>query len=113
LFTFVISLVVVGAALFIATRIAIGAAPKPDKPATPVASSAVGRHLAPETEVEPEVEPDVVAGRERPAGRVSPWRRLRSGVLLVLMLTVLGAVAALVIVICGALLLSGLRSAVQ
>ncbi|MDQ1681271.1 MAG: hypothetical protein QOI42_2130, partial [Frankiaceae bacterium] len=30
-----------------------------------------------------------------------------------LMLTVLGAVAALVIVICGALLLSGLRSAVQ
>jgi hypothetical protein len=40
-------------------------------------------------------------------------RRVRSGALLIVLLTVLGAIAALVIVICGALLLSALRSAVQ
>jgi hypothetical protein len=105
LFTFVISLVVVGAALFFATRIAIGSAPKPDKPATPVASSVVGQHRA----LEPEVDWAPTADVER----VSVWRRVRSAFLLIVMLTILGAVAALLIVVLGAVLLSGLRSAVQ
>jgi hypothetical protein len=105
LFTFVISLVVVGAALFFATRIAIGAAPKPDKPATPVTGNVVGRHLAPEPVARWAASPDLEG--------VSAARRIRSGVLLIVMLTVLGAIAALVLVIGGALVLSGLRSAVQ
>jgi len=45
--------------------------------------------------------------------RVPAGRRIRSGILLIAMLTALGAIAALVIVICGALVLSALRSAVQ
>ena len=105
MFTFVISLVVVGAALFFATRIAIGPAPKPDKPATPVARTVGGRHRA------PEADDTWVAIADAEA--VSAGRRIRSGILLIVMLTALGAIAALVLVICGALLLSGLRSAVQ
>jgi hypothetical protein len=105
LFTFVISLVVVGAALFFATRIAIGAAPKPDKPATPAPRNVGGRHMA--------SEPAVAWGPTKEVERVRVARRIRSGILLAAMLTVLGAIAALVIVICGALILSALRSAVQ
>jgi hypothetical protein len=105
LFTFVISLVVVGAALYFATRIAIGAAPKPDKPATPVARNVGGRHRAPE--------PDATWVAIEDVERVPTGRRIRSGILLIVMLTVLGAIAALALVIGGALLLSGLRSAVQ
>jgi hypothetical protein len=105
LFTFVISLVVVGAALFIATRIAIGPAPKLDKPATPVARSVGGRHHT--------FEPDVTWAATTEMEGVSAGRRIRSGILLIVMLTMLGAIAALVLVIGGALLLSGLRSAVQ
>jgi hypothetical protein len=105
LFTFVISLVVIGAALFFATRIAIGPAPKSDKPATPMARTVGGRHLAPEA--------DETWAPIADVGTASTVRRIRSGILLIVMLTVLGAIAALVLVICGALLLSGLRSAVQ
>jgi hypothetical protein len=105
LFTFVISLVVVGAALFFATRIAIAPAPKPDKPATPVARNVGVRHLAPE--------PEVSWALARDADRVTVWRRIRSATLLIVLLTVLGAIAALVIVVLGALLLNSLRSAVQ
>jgi hypothetical protein len=105
LFTFVIGLVVVGTALFLATRIAIGAAPKPDKPATPVVQGVVRRQVAPDPEVSLLPTADVE--------RTSMWRRIRSAFLLIMMLTALGAVAALVLVVCGAVLLSGLRSAVQ
>jgi hypothetical protein len=107
LFTFVISLIVVGAALFLASRIAIGGAPKPDKPATPVARSASGRQVAVETTPAPAVtdaETDV---------RIGALRRVRSGVLLVIILTALGLIAGLVILVVGALVLNGLRSAVQ
>ena len=105
LFTFVISLVVVGAALVFAARVAMRGAPKRDKPATPVAASAVGRHVAPDLDGGwlPYAEVQHVPAR----------RRIRSAVLLIVMATVLGALAALVIVICGAVLLSALRSAVQ
>lgn len=105
LFTFAISLVVVGAALFFATRIAIGAAPKPDKPATPAPGNVGGRHLASDR--------GATWGPWREVEHVRAARRVRSGALLIVLLTVLGAIAALVIVICGALLLSALRSAVQ
>jgi hypothetical protein len=105
LFTFVISLVVVGTALFLASRIAIGAAPKPDKPATPVVERVVARHVAPEAEGGWQATAEVE--------RVSAFRRIRSAFLLVVILTVLGVIAALVIVIGGAVLLSALRSAVQ
>jgi hypothetical protein len=105
LFTFVISLVVVGTALFLASRIAIGAAPKPDKPATPAAERVVARHVGPVTET--------VWGPTTEVERVPVSRRIRSAFVLIVMLTVLGVVAALVIVIGGAVLLSALRSAVQ
>jgi hypothetical protein len=105
LFTFVISLVVVGAALFLATRIAVGAAPKPDKPATPVTQNVGGRHRRPQ--------PDATWAAIDDVEGVSTGRRIRSGILLIVMLAVLGAIAALVLVIGGALVLSGLRSAVQ
>jgi hypothetical protein len=105
LFTFVISLVVVGAALFFATRIAVGATPKPDKPATPVTRSVGVRHLP--------SEPESTWVPSEDASAVTAWRRIRSATLLLVMLTVLGALAALVIVVLGALVLSGLRSAVQ
>jgi len=45
--------------------------------------------------------------------RPSALRRVRSGVLLLVLLTVLGAFAAHCIVIGGAIVLTGLRSAVQ
>ena len=45
--------------------------------------------------------------------RLPWWRRVRSGILLVVLLTVLGAIAALVLIVLGAVVLSGLRSAVQ
>ena len=71
LFTFVISLVVVGAVLFLATRIAIGPAPEPDKPATPVARR-VGAHGR-------VAESDVPWGPVTEVERVPLWRRVRSG----------------------------------
>jgi hypothetical protein len=105
LFTFVISLVVVGAVLFLATRIAIGPAPEPDKPATPVAQRVGASSRAPEA--------DATWGAPKDVARVPAMRRLRSGILLMVMLTALGAIAALLLVICGAVIVSGLRSAVQ
>ena len=105
LFTFVISLVVVGAALFLATRIAIGPPPKLDQPAT-LAARRGGGPPRPS-------DPDVAWRPVTDVERVPLWRRVRSGVLLIVILTVLGAIAALALVICGAVLLSGVRSAVQ
>lgn len=95
----------VGAALFFASRVATDPAPKPAKPATPATERVVGRHGASETDV-----------RWRPTEEVEHvpvLRRIRSGFLLIVMLTVLGVIAALLLVIGGAVLLSALRSAVQ
>src|SRR4051794_28782347 len=44
---------------------------------------------------------------------ISQWRRVRSGVLLVTLLTALGVVVALVLLVAGAIILTGLRTAVQ
>ena len=103
--TFVISLVVVGTALVVATRVALKAEPKPDKPATPVAQRVRGDHRGAESD----------RGRETAdgAGSSTAWHRMRSAILLVALLTALGALAALVVVIVGAIVLTGLRSAVQ
>ena len=95
----------VGAVLFLATRIAIGPAPEPDKPATPVARRVGAPDLATES--------DVSWGPLTEVKRVPLWRRVRSGLLLIVILTVLGAIAALLLVILGAVVLNGLRTAVQ
>jgi hypothetical protein len=108
---FVISLVVVGTALVIATRVALSGAPTTDKPATSatraVRGPAKGRHLA----VEPEVE--LIETWLEDPDAPNPWQRVRSGVLLLTLVTVLGALTALVLIGGGAVLLTGLRSAVQ
>lgn len=44
---------------------------------------------------------------------VSSWRRIRSGVLLLVLVTALGALAALIVLVTGAVVLTGLRNAVQ
>jgi hypothetical protein len=104
LFTFVISLVLVGAVLFFATRIAIGPAPAPDKPATPLAGGVVASKGS--------AAADAAWGPLRDDEREPVQRRLRSGALLLAILTTLGAIVALILVICVAVVLSGLRSAV-
>jgi hypothetical protein len=108
---FVISLLVVGTALVIATRVALSGTPTTAKPATSltraVRGPAEGRHLAPEPELEP---PDTWL--EDPEA-LNLWQRVRSGVLLLALLTILGALTALVLIVGGAVLLTGLRSAVQ
>jgi hypothetical protein len=103
LFTFVISLVVVGAALVFATRLALSEAPETVKPAT--AAPPRGRATAPE--------PLPAAAEVESVDEPGPWGRLRSAVLLLALLTVLGALAALVLLIGGAVVLTGLRNAVQ
>jgi hypothetical protein len=109
LFTFVISLVVVGAALLFATRLVLSEAPTGDKPATSaperVGGEASGHDSA----------SAIAAAARWTDHSLQPelWQRIRSGVLLAALLTVLGALAALVLVIGGAVLLSGLRTAVQ
>jgi hypothetical protein len=108
---FVIGLVVVGTALVVATRVALGGMPTTDKPATSltrtVRAPEKGRHLAPEPEVEL-----ADTWLEDPDGP-NLLHRVRSGVLLLTLLTILGALTALVLIVGGAVLLTGLRSAVQ
>jgi hypothetical protein len=123
LFTFVISLVVVGTTLFVATRIAISQVPEGDKPAMsvpqPVRGQAGGhdRGEAPETADET---PDDVATLLRDestdrarASQASAWQRVRAVVLLAVLLTILGVLVAVAIAVFGAVVLNGLRSAVQ
>jgi hypothetical protein len=74
LFTFVIGLVVVGAALAIAAT----------KPAT-----------------------------RNQDEDIRGWQRLRSGLLLAALITALGVAAALVLLVAGAIIVTGLRTAVQ
>ena len=100
MFTFVISLVVVGAALVVATRLALSEAPEPLQPATPEARRGRGT----KTPVF-----SLAEAVEAPA----LWTRIRAAVLLAALLTLLGAIAALLLLIGGAVLLTGLKNAVQ
>jgi hypothetical protein len=105
-FTFVISLVVIGAALAIAARIVMNGAPQPATDAAPRGRERVrgGRSAA-----------RVVAGQAA-VERVGPtpwWVRARAVVLLSVLVALLGAVLALLVVLGGALILTGLRNAVQ
>ncbi len=120
LFTFVIGLVVVGAALVIAIRVALSEEPATVKPATPMARrgrddvseagepEAKGGHRPPRAPAAAPVRVDV-ADLDTP----SVWRRVRSGVLLLLLVTALGALTALTLVVTAAVVLTGLRNAVQ
>lgn len=109
MFAFVISLVVVGAAVILATRIVLKQATESDKPATPraggvrgsAALAAGGPAVAPA--------PVWINGAMAP----SVYRRIRSAMLLIVIVTVLGALTALLLVIGGAILLTGVRNAVQ
>jgi hypothetical protein len=91
-FTFVICLVAVGAVLAIAARIVMNGTPKPA------------------TEMP-------VRGREAPQAEAvvaTPWWvRARAVVLLSVLLALIGAFLALLVVLAGALVLSGLKNAVQ
>ena len=94
MFTFVISLVVVGAALAIAARIVMNGAPQP---------ATHGRA------------PDGAAGHQVVDG-VQPtpwWIRVRAVVLLSALLALIGTFVALLIVLGGALVLTALKNAVQ
>jgi hypothetical protein len=103
---FVIGLVVVGAALAIAARVVMNGALQPatDEPGS-------DRDL-PQTRFERTPPATRIAGVER----VAPtpwWVRARAVVLLSVILAVIGAFVALLIVLAGALILSGLKNAVQ
>jgi len=106
LFTFVISLVVVGVGLAIATRIALHSEPQDAKPAT-TDGETVGGAAADGADEGDE------AGETDEQLTPTPQRRVRSAVLLVTLLTALGAAVALVLIVAGAILVSGLRTAVQ
>ncbi|MEY2430802.1 MAG: hypothetical protein QOC92_527 [Acidimicrobiaceae bacterium] len=72
-----------------------------------VRGPAKGRHLAAEPDLQP-----VATWLDDPDGP-NLVQRIRSGVLLVTLLTALGALTALALIVGGAVLLTGLRSAVQ
>ena len=109
MFAFVISLVVVGAAVVFATRIVLKQTAEPDKPATPPAGGVRGSATL------------ATGGQAVVSAPVwmndamvpSALRRIRSAMLLIVIVTVLGALTALVLVIGGAILLTGIRNAVQ
>ena len=103
MFTFVISLVVVGVGLAIATRIALHSEPQDAKPAT-TDGETVGGAAADGADEGDEADEQLTP---------TPQRRVRSAVLLVTLLTALGAAVALVLIVAGAILVSGLRTAVQ
>jgi hypothetical protein len=103
---FVIGLVVMGAALAIAARVVMNGAPQP---ATDQAGS--DREL-----------PRMRFERKEPGARVvrpdavlpTPWWvRVRAAVVLTTLLALVGAFVALVILLGGALILTGLQNAVQ
>jgi len=98
LFTFVIGLVVVGAALATATRVARKRESGDTKPATREDSR--DRERTPARD-----QVDVV--------EITRWQRIRSAVLLAALLTALGAAAALVLLLAGVIIVTGLKTAVQ
>ena len=110
MFAFVISLVVVGAAVALTTRIVARQTTEPDQPATPQAIEVRGRR--PEPRAAHAVAAPSAQGLDLPLVP-SAWRRIRSAVLLVAIVTVLGALTALLVVVGGAILLTGVRNAVQ
>ncbi len=107
MFTFVISLVVIGAALAIAARIVMNGAPQPatDGPQRDRESVSRRRDRAARTTAR--------QNRMKEAGPVPWWVRARAVVLLSTLVALLGAFLALLIVLGGALVLTGLRNAVQ
>ena len=117
MFAFVISLVVVGAAVVLAIRIVLKSVTEQDQPATPRGRGVRGPGTGAAIEGAPAATaPAVVA--PLPSWTYEPlapsWlRRVRSAFLLVVIVTVLGALTALLLVIGGAILVSGVRNAVQ
>lgn len=97
-------------AVVVAVRIVIANAPEQDQPATRPADGARGSAAAPV--VAPSVVPRSVDWTHDPMAP-SVYRRIRSAVLLVAIVTVLGALTALLLVIGGAIVLTGVRNAVQ
>jgi hypothetical protein len=109
---FVISLVVVAAAVVVAVRIVLTHATEHDQPATQPADSVRGAPVPVPVVAAPTVVPRAVDWTHDPMAP-SVYRRVRSAVLLVVIVTVLGALTALLLVIGGAILLTGVRNAVQ
>jgi hypothetical protein len=110
LFAFVISLVVVGAAVALTTRIVVRQTSEHDQPATPHATEVRGRSS--ERRAAQAFVPASAPGVDLPLVP-SAFRRIRSAVLLVAIVTILGALTALLVVIGGAIVLTGVRNAVQ
>ena len=102
---FVISVVVVCTAVVITLRVVLKHEAELDQPATPE----TGRDRVPE--LQPAI-PYPAAWGER-AVAPSPLRRVRSALLLIVIVTVIGALTALLVGVGGAILVSGLRTAVQ
>ena len=102
---FVISVVVVCTAVVITLRVVLRHEAEPDQPAT----------AEPERDREAVVQPAIPfpAAWGVRATAPSPLRRARSALLLIVIVTVLGAVTALLVGVGGAVLVSGLRNAVQ
>ena len=98
LFAFVMGLVVVGAALVVAIGVGLIGPRRRTKPATPEGEADLGTASA-EGQME--------------ATDISRWHRVRSGVLLVTLLTALGIAAALVLLVAGVIIVTGLKTAVQ
>ena len=106
MFRFVIGLVVIGAALAIAARVVMNGAPQP---ATDKGES--GRDL-PQTRFQRTQPALRVKGPER----VAPtpwWVRARAVVVLSVLVALIGAFLALLLLLGGALVLTGLKNAVQ
>jgi flagellar biosynthesis protein FliP len=102
--TFLISLVVVGAALALASWVVLAEEPKPARK-QPTRDRATRQPVRTSA-------PPVMAPAE-PADKPTQWKRLRSGLLLAVLLTMLGVLAALFLVVTGFLVLNALRNAVQ
>ncbi|HEX4821095.1 MAG TPA: hypothetical protein VFV00_12910 [Acidimicrobiales bacterium] len=102
---FVISLVVVCAAVVITLKVVLRNEAGLDKPATPQAERDR------ETAIQAAVPFPATWGMRALAP--TPLQRFRSAVLLIVIVTLLGALAALLIGVGGAILVSGLRDAVQ
>ena len=109
MFAIVISLVVVGAAVAFATRVVLIQTTEPDKPATPRSRRVRGNAEAAAGS------PALVTASSWSNDPLVPslHRRIRSALLLIVIVTVLGALTALLLVIGGAILLTGVRNAVQ
>ena len=91
-------LVVVGAAGAVAIRVMVITPRGGTKPATPEGESDLGARPV---------------GSQGDAADITRWSRVRSALLLVTLLTVLGIAAALVLLVAGVVIVTGLKTAVQ